>query len=124
MGALVGALPSGRRAGEPLADSVGLSRGNDVKGPRAVLKSVGKINNAEVLHGQTLHMRFDPAIFNDEDGFKKMADFIRTFVDQRIHEIEINVVSSDTLRAAQKEPNQYKDLMGESRWGCLLCAAA
>jgi formate C-acetyltransferase len=107
----IGALPSGRLAGEPLSDSIAPTVGSDVNGPTAVLKSVGKLNNAEIFAGVTLNMRLDPLIFEDDYGFKRMADLIRTFVDQRIHHIQFNVVSSDTLRAAQKEPDKYKDLM-------------
>ncbi len=43
--------------------------------------------------------------------FKRLADLIRVFVDQKVDQIQINVVSSDTLRAAQKEPDEYKDLV-------------
>jgi formate C-acetyltransferase len=107
----IGALPSGRLAGEPLSDSIAPTRGSDVSGPTAVLKSVGKVDNAEVFAGMTFNMRLDPLIFKDDYGFKRMADLIRTFVDQKIHHVQFNVVSSDTLRAAQKEPKKYKDLM-------------
>ena len=82
-----------------------------MNGPTAVLKSVGKINNAEVSTGTTLNMKLDPAVFEKEDGFKRLADLIRVFVDQKIFEVQINVISSDTLRAAQKEPDKYKDLV-------------
>jgi formate C-acetyltransferase len=107
----VGALPSGRLAGEPLSDSIAPTQGSDVSGPTAVLKSVGKINNAEVFAGISFNMRLDPLIFKDDFGFKRFADLIRTFVDQKIHHVQFNVVSSDTLLAAQKEPDKYKDLM-------------
>ncbi|KKM67798.1 hypothetical protein LCGC14_1467520 [marine sediment metagenome] len=55
-------------------------------------------------------MRLNPAIFEKNDGFKRMADLIRVFVDQKVDHVQINVVHSDTLRAAQKEPEKYKDL--------------
>lgn len=107
----IGALPSGRLAGEPLSDSIAPTIGSDVNGPTAVLNSVGKVDTAEVFAGVSFNMRLDPMIFEDDYGFKRMADLIRTFVDQKIHHIQFNVVSSDTLRAAQKEPDKYKDLM-------------
>ena len=110
-GEVVGALPSGRLAGEPLSDSISPTQGNAVSGLTAVLKSVGKIDNAEPFAGITFNMRLDPVVFKDEYGFKMMADLIRTFTDQRIHQIQFNIVSSDTLKAAQKEPDKYKDLM-------------
>ena len=62
MGELTGALPSGRLAGQPLSDGgCSPTTGSDVKGLTAVLKSVGKVNNAEVSLGSTLNMRLDPA---------------------------------------------------------------
>ena len=110
-GMRTGALPSGRLAGEPLSDSIAPTLGSDVNGPTAILKSVGKINNAEVFAGMTFNMRLDPGVFTGKYGIKRMADLIRSFVDQKIHQIQFNVVSSGTLKTAQKEPDKYKDLM-------------
>jgi formate C-acetyltransferase len=110
-GAAVGALPSGRLAEEPLADSLAPTKGSAVSGPTAVFKSVGKINHAEVFAGISCNMRLDPVMFKDDYGFKRFADLLRVFVDQKIHHIQFNVISSDTLIAAQKEPHKYKDLM-------------
>ena len=108
---VVGALPSGRLAGRPFSDAASPGSGMDLKGPTAVLKSMGKIDNVEILAGVVLNMRIDPAVFKDRDGFKRLADMIRTFVDQKVMHVQINVVSSDTLRAAQKEPEKYRDLV-------------
>jgi len=110
-GKVVGALPSGRLAWEPLADAASPSAGKDLNGPTGVLKSMGKIDNVEILGGIVLNMRIDPTVVQDADGIKRFADMIRAFVDQKIYHVQINVVSSDTLRAAQKEPEKYRDLM-------------
>ena len=110
-GKVVGALPSGRLAGEPLAPAACPSTGKDVNGVTAVLKSMGKVDGVEVLAGLSLTSRIDPAVFKSKDGAKRLADLIRAFVDQKIFHLQLNVVSSDTLRAAQKEPEKYRDLM-------------
>lgn len=107
----VGALPSGRLAGEPLADSVGPATGSDLSGPTSVIKSVGKVNNAEIYGGQTLNLRLDPANFEDETGFMRMSGFIRTLVDLKLHQAQINIVSSKVLKAAQEDPESHRDLM-------------
>jgi formate C-acetyltransferase len=107
----VGALPSGRMAGQPLADAFSPTVGSDFNGPTAVLKSAGKVNNAEVSLGSTLNMKIDPAVFEKDDGFKKLADLIRTFVDQKVDQIQFNVVSAESLKAAQVEPEKYRDLV-------------
>jgi len=107
----VAALPSGRLAGEPLADALSPTVGSDVRGPTAVLKSLGRVNNAEQSLGTTVNMKLDPSVFEKEDGFKRLADLIRVFVDQKIDQVQFNVVSADTLKAAQRKPEEYKDLV-------------
>ncbi len=106
-----GALPSGRMAGQPLSDGWSPSPGNDLNGPTAILKSAGKIDHVELSSGVTLNMRLDPVVFKAVDGIKKCMDLIRSFVDQKIFQIQINVISSDTLRAAQKEPHKFRDII-------------
>jgi len=109
-GRTVGALPSGRQAWETLADAASPCPGADLMGPTAVLKSMGKVDNVEILGGVVLNMRFGPEAFRDGD-MRRMVDLIRTFVDQKIYHIQINVVSSDTLRDAQIEPEKYRELV-------------
>ena len=110
-GKLVGALPSGRLAGEPLAPAASPSAGADVNGVTSVLKSMGKVDGTEILAGLSLTSRIDPAVFKSKDGIKRMADMIRTFVDQKIFHLQFNVVSSDILKDAQEEPEKHRDLM-------------
>jgi len=109
-GEIVGALPSGRLSGEPLAPAGSPSTGKDLNGPTAVLKSMGKLDNVEVLGGLSLTTRIDPAVFKTRDGIKRLADLLRAFVDQKVFHLQINVVSSDVLKAAQEEPEKHRDL--------------
>ncbi len=110
-GKAVGALPSGRPAGEPLAPAGSPSAGKDVNGMTSVLKSMGKVDGTEVLGGLSLSSRIDPGVFKHRDGAKRLADALRAFVDLKVFHLQINVVSSDTLKAAQKAPDEYRDLM-------------
>jgi len=110
-GRIVGALPSGRLAGEPLAPAACPSAGMERKGVTAVLKSMGKVDGAEVAAGLSMTSRIDPAMFKSKDGVKRLADMIRTFVDQKIFHLQLNIVSSEELVAAQKKPADYRDLM-------------
>ena len=111
MGRLMGALPSGRKAGEPLSDGISPTRGSDVNGPTAILNSAGKMDHASVFLGQTLNMRLNPEFVASDEGVYRLASLLRTFVDLKIHHIQFNFVSSDTLRAAQEKPEDYQDLM-------------
>lgn len=109
-GKLVGALPSGRKAWEPLSDGISPTRGVDVSGPTAVFNSVGKIDNTAIFFGQTLNMRLNRDIFGNDAGVRRLASMIRTFVDLKIHHCQFNLVSSETLRAAQQKPQDFTDL--------------
>jgi pyruvate-formate lyase len=110
-GKVVGALPSGRLAGEPLAPGGSPCIGKDIKGVTSVLKSVGRVDGTEILAGLPLTCRIDPTVFKTKDAVKRFADLIRVFVDQKVFHLQFNVVSSEMLKAAQKEPDKYKDLM-------------
>jgi formate C-acetyltransferase len=110
LGMIVGTLPSGRLSGDPLCEAASPTLGTALNGPTAILKSAGKVSNAEMNQGQSLNMRLSPVIFEKDNGFKRLANFIRIFVDERIDHVQINIISSDTLRTAQKEPEKYKDL--------------
>lgn len=110
-GKIVGALPSGRKAGEPLAPAGSPSIGKDVNGITSVLKSMGKVDGTEVLAGLSLSSRIDPSVFKNRDGVKRMADMLRASVDQNIFHLQLNVVSSETLLDAQEKPEDYRDLM-------------
>jgi formate C-acetyltransferase len=110
-GAVTGALPSGRFAEEPLSDAWSPAVGTDVKGPTAIFKSMGKIDHVELLSGVTLNMRLAPEIMKDEDGVRRTVDLMRTFVDQKVFMVQTNVVSSETLKAAQKDPEEFRDVI-------------
>ena len=107
----VGARPSGRLAGEIVSDGASPCPGSDVNGPTAVLKSLSKVNNFEQSMTDILNMTLDPAVFQDENGFRRLAGLIRTLIDEKVQEVQFNVISPETLKAAQKEPDQYKGLV-------------
>ncbi|MBN1801973.1 MAG: hypothetical protein JW891_10730 [Candidatus Lokiarchaeota archaeon] len=109
-GRSVGALPSGRKAGEPLSDGISPTRGVDVSGPTAVFNSVSKIDNISIFFGETLNMRLNMDVFANDAGIHRLATMIRTFVDLKIHHCQFNLVSSEILRKAQQNPSEYQDL--------------
>jgi formate C-acetyltransferase len=110
MGAAVGALPDGRRAGQPLADG-GLSpmTGRDRQGPTAVLRSVSKLNLERASNGTLLNMKFLPAFFQQGDALDKFVLLLRGFCALKIPHVQFNVVSADTLRRAQAQPEEHRN---------------
>ena len=109
-GSVVGATPDGRPAGEPLSEGISPVQGADRHGPTAVLKSAAKIDHLRT-GGTLLNQKFTPQVLATEDGIDKLAHLIRAYFRMDGHHIQFNVVSADTLRAAQKEPDRYRDLI-------------
>jgi formate C-acetyltransferase len=107
----VGALPSGRLAGESLSNGGSPCNSAPSEGPTAILNSLSKVDCLECSLGIVLNVRLNPDAFKTRDGFRKVAALVRTIVDKKIMHIQFNVVSSDVLRAAQKEPEKYKDVV-------------
>jgi formate C-acetyltransferase len=111
MGANVGATPDGRKTREPLADG-GMSAvyGRDLKGPTALLRSVSRVDSARGSNGTLLNMKFLPRVFATEEGIRKFAALLRSFVKLRINHVQFNVVDREELLAAQEHPDRYRGL--------------
>lgn len=112
LGAVVGATPDGRLAGEQLADG-GLSPmlGQDRQGPTAVLKSVSKLDNYLLSNGTLLNVKFTPATLDGNAGLQKLTDFLRAFTQLKLQHVQFNVVNADTLRQAQQRPQDFAGLV-------------
>ena len=112
MGAHVGATPDGRAATAPLADGgLSPSAGRDRKGATAVLRSVSKINLERASNGTLLNMKFLPSFFAGPDALDKFVLLLTGFCRLKIPHVQFNVVSADTLRAAQSQPEEYRHLV-------------
>lgn len=107
----IGALPTGRRAWTPLTDGISPTSGTDVNGPTAVLKSVSRIDHSRQMSGTQLNMRLDPELFTSSPRRAVVMDFIKGMVDLGVHHIQFNVVDDETLRAAQRDPEQHRGLV-------------
>ena len=112
LGAVVGATPDGRFAGEQLADG-GLSPmlGQDHEGPTAVLKSVSKLDNTLLSNGTLLNVKFTPSTLEGQQGLNKLADFLGAFTRLKLQHIQFNVVNAEQLREAQKRPQDFAGLV-------------
>ena len=110
-GTVVGALPSGRKAGQPLADNSSPSQGSDRLGPTALARSVGKLDLAPFRNGTLLNLRLSPQSVVGPDGLRKMAAFVRGLCDVGCWHAQFNLVDTCTLRDAQENPEEYADLL-------------
>ncbi|MCK5463079.1 MAG: formate C-acetyltransferase/glycerol dehydratase family glycyl radical enzyme, partial [Bacteroidales bacterium] len=85
-------------------------QGADRFGPTAVLKSAAKIDHLRT-GGTLLNQKFTPSFLDSAQGVDKVTSLIRSYFKMDGHHIQFNVVTADTLRKAQKEPEKYRDLI-------------
>ncbi len=109
-GKVLGATPNGRLAGKAISDGTSPSHGADTHGPSAVIKSLSKIDQSK-SGGTLLNQRFLPSLLKREEDVKKLGHLIRSYFTLGGHHIQFNIVDTATLLAAQKSPEDYKDLM-------------
>jgi formate C-acetyltransferase len=109
-GSVTGAMPEGRKAGKPLSEGVSPVQGADRRGPTAVLRSVAKMDHPRT-GGTLLNMKFTPDLLKDDDGLTHLVQLVRSYFKLDGHHIQFNVVDADTLRRAQRHPEQYRDLI-------------
>lgn len=112
-GKVVGATPDGRKAGDYLSEGTSASHGAELGGPTATLISNKAVKNEGYKEraARLLNIKLSPSSLSGEEGTKKLIDFIRTWCDLRIWHVQFNVINKNTLLAAQKDPDKYRDLI-------------
>ncbi len=111
LGAQTGATPDGRLAHTPVADGVSPAAGRDLKGPTAAANSVAKLDHYIASNGTLFNMKFHPSALAGPGGLESFVALVRGYFDQKGSHMQFNVVSRETLRDAQKNPEKYKSLV-------------
>ncbi len=110
-GALTGATPDGRLAHEICADgTVSPMQGRDTHGPTAVLRSALKIDQ-DPYQATLMNLKFHPTALASASDLEKMSGLLRAYFSRGGKHIQFNVVTGETLRAAQSEPEKYRNLV-------------
>lgn len=110
-GQVTGALPDGRLAGEPFCDAASPMMGRDINGPTATVKSVASMVSEALHEGALYNLRFDPNGVQGAAGRNIIEGVVKTYFEDGGQHIQINVVDNETLKKAQKKPEDYKGLM-------------
>ena len=108
----VGALPGGRLAGTPIADG-GISphQGRNQSGPTATMRSVAGLTHTKLTNGSVLNMRFDPDVLKSEASMEKFTDLLRIYLLGGGFFVQFNIIDTETLREAQRDPERFRDLL-------------
>lgn len=107
----VGALPDGRLAKAPLADGVSPRQGKDTLGPTAAANSVAKLDHFIASNGTLYNQKFLPSSLAGDSGLKNFSGMVRGYFDRKGMHVQFNVINRDTLLKAQKNPEEYRDLV-------------
>ncbi len=109
-GKLTAASPEGRPAGEPLAYSVSPVQGRDREGFTAVLNSLARLPHHLAAASSSAILEAHPSLLQGREGHEAFVDMLTTAIDRGVGQLQINVVSAETLREAQRDPERYRSL--------------
>lgn len=107
----IGASPDGRRNGEPFGTNFSASIFAKIKGPLSIIQSFTKPDFTENTNGGPLTLEFASSMFNDEDSVKKVAALVKAYIDMGGHQMQLNAVNSELLKAAQEHPEEHRQLV-------------
>lgn len=111
LGAQTGATPDGRLAYTPVADGVSPAAGRDSHGPTAACNSVSTLDHFIASNGTLYNMKFHPTALAGTNGLENFVALVQGYFDRKGSHMQFNVVSRETLRDAQKHPENYKGLV-------------
>jgi formate C-acetyltransferase len=109
-GKVTGATANGRMAHKSISDGTSPTHGADQRGPSAVIKSLSKLDQTK-SGGTLLNLRFPPSLLKRDEDIRKLGSLIRSYFVMGGHHVQFNIVDTATLRAAQRNPQDYKDLL-------------
>jgi pyruvate-formate lyase len=110
IGQAAGATPDGRLAGTPTSENQGPAPGRARLGPTATLRSLAKLPlHLTPCGGQTLTLH--PSLFAGPDGTRHLGELIQGYFALGGQHLQVNVVTAETLRAAQRDPEAHRGLV-------------
>ena len=111
-GLTTAATPDGRKLGEPLADGISPMQQMDKNGPLATLSSIiPNLDQTEFPDGTLMNLKFHPSVFDGSESMKKVVALMCSYFERGGMELQVNVISSETLREAQRRPEEHQNLV-------------
>ena len=110
-GQMTGATADGRRAWSPLSDGISPAQGADTKGPTSVIKTISKLSCDSMNIGMVHNFKLMSGLLDTPEGEQGIISLIRTACIMGNGEMQFNYLDNETLIKAQKNPEQYRDLI-------------
>ena len=84
---------------------------HDVSGPTALISSVSKVDHSLAMNGTLLNVRFPEEAVSGIEGRDNLVSFVDEYLDKAGMHVQFNIMSADKMRKAQKNPENYKDML-------------
>ncbi|MGL4655677.1 MAG: (2S)-3-sulfopropanediol dehydratase [Sarcina sp.] len=115
MGLYTNASLDGRKISEPISDNMGpvhtAGGSHDISGPTAIVNSVSKVDHSLASNGTLLNLRFPEEAVAGIEGRDILISFIDEYISKKGMHVQFNVMSAETMKAAQNNPKDYKDML-------------
>ena len=107
-GKATGALPDGRKAGEPLSPGANPAYGAEQNGLLASLNSVAKLPYEYALDGISNTQTINPDALGhtEEERVNNLVNVLDGYFDQGAHHLNVNVFGVEKLRDAMEHPEK------------------
>jgi formate C-acetyltransferase len=109
-GKTLGAMPDGRKAGEPVAYSLSAQQGRDEKGVTAILNTLAKLPHYRAAGGSAAIIDIDPKLMEGEAGVERLSQIVRSAVRMGVGQMQFNIVTAEKLRQAKTDPEHYGNI--------------
>ena len=109
-GEMTAATPDGRKAGEPLANSIMNCTGVQLKGFPALVLSTSRLDQSRALGGVVFNVRFQADVLAGDKGVEALKGLTEAAFDLGAFQLQLNLASTEVMRDAQENPEEYADL--------------
>jgi formate C-acetyltransferase len=107
----LGATADGRKAGECYGANFSPSLIARINGPLSAIQSFTKYDLKQIVNGGPLTLELHDTVFRNEEGEKKVAMLVKSFVDLGGHQLQLNAINRETLLEAQRNPEKHRNLI-------------
>lgn len=107
----LGATADGRRAGEPFGTNFSPSIFAQIPGPVTDIESFTANDLTKNMNGGPLTLEFTSSVFVNDESITKVAMLIKYFIERGGHQLQLNAVNLERMKAAQKDPDSYRQLV-------------
>ena len=110
-GKLTKATPDGRFSGDAFTMGITQSEGKDKKGLTALLNSISKIDYRKFCGCIVSNIKLDKSMISTDEKITKLSEIYHTFLKNGGMQLQINYLSQEELKEAQKHPEKYSNLV-------------